>query len=69
LHEYPEEQLRDLVKQPENPYKKYGRTMRESIQHFITEDIRAQMLDDEINELLETLKYTAIAGERLDGTE
>ena len=70
LHEYPEEQLRDLVKQLEKLYKKqYGRPMRESEQQIITEDIRAQTLDDEINELRETLKYAAIVGERLDGKE
>ena len=70
LHEYPEEQLRDLVKQLEKLYKKqYGRPMRESEQQIITEDTRAQTLDDEINELRETLKYAAIVGERLDGKE
>ena len=70
LHEYPEEQLRDLVKQLEKLYKKqYGRPMRESEQQIITEDTRAQTLDDEINELRETLKYAAIVGERLDDKE
>lgn len=70
LHGYPEEQLRDLVKQLEKLYEKqYGRPVRESEQQFITEDIRAQTLDDEISELRETLKYAAIVGERLDGKE
>ena len=60
----------DLVKQLEKLYKKqYGRPMREPEQQIITEDIRAQTLDDEINELRETLKYAAIVGERLDGKE
>lgn len=68
LHEYPEEQLRDLVKQLEKLYKKqYGRPMRESEQQPVSSDTGAQTLDDEINALRETLKYAAIAGERLDG--
>ena len=70
LHNYPEEQMRDLVKQLETLYEKqHGRPMRESEQQPVTEDTRAQTLDDEINELRETLKYAAIVGERLDGKE
>jgi len=70
LHEYPEEQLCDLVKQLEKLYKKqYGRPMRESEQQSFSDDTSGQTLDDEINELRETLKYAAIVGERLDGKE
>ena len=66
LHEYPEEQLRDLVEQLEKRYKKqYGRSMRESDQLPAGSE-PGQLLDDEINELRETLKYAAIVGERLD---
>lgn len=67
LHEYPEEQLRDLVEQLEKRYKKqYGRPMRESDQLPAIGE-HGQLLDDEISELRETLKYAAIVGERLDG--
>ena len=70
LNEYPEDQLRDLVKQLEKLYKKqYGRPMREPEQQPASGDAGAQTLDDEINELRETLKYAAIAGERYDGKE
>jgi hypothetical protein len=70
LQQYPEQRLRDLVKQLEKLYKTHhGRPMRESEQRFATDDTRVQTLDDEISELRETLKYAAIAGERLDGKE
>ncbi len=70
LHEYPEEQMRDLVKQLEKRYKnQYGRPMREYGQLSVSADTGAQTLDDEINALRETLKYAAIAGERLDGKD
>jgi len=66
LHEYPEEQLRNLVEQLEKRYKKqYGRSMRESDQLPAGSE-PGQLLDDEISELRETLKYAAIVGERLD---
>jgi hypothetical protein len=70
LHEYPEEQLRDLVKQLEKLYiKQHGRPLRESVQQPADGDAGPQSLDDEISALRETLKYAAIAGERLDGKE
>jgi len=70
LHEYPEEQLRDLVKQLEKLYEtQYGRSMRESEKQPATDNNSVQTLDDEINELRETLKYAAIVGERLDCKE
>jgi hypothetical protein len=70
LHEYPEEQLRDLIRRLEKHYKQqYGRPVREYEQQPVGGDTRALTLDDEINELRETLKYAAIVGERLDGKE
>ena len=69
LHEYPEEQLRDLVEQLEKRYKKqYGRSVREPVQPPAGCE-PGQLLDDEISELRATLKYAAIVGERLDGEE
>ena len=68
LHEYPEDQLRDLVKKLEKQYKKqHGSSMRESKKLPARDETCEQMLDDEISELRETLKYAAIVGERLDG--
>ena len=70
LQQYPEQRLRDLVKQLEKLYETHhGRPMPESEQQFATGETRVQTLDDEISELRETLKYAAIAGERLDGKE
>lgn len=67
LHDYPEDQMRDLVKQLEKLYKKqYGRPMRESEPPPARHEVSSEMLDDELNELRETLKYAAIVGERLD---
>jgi len=67
LHDYPEEQLRDLAEQLEKRYKKqYGRSMREP-DPLPASSGSSQLLDDEISELRETLKYAAIVGERLDG--
>ncbi len=70
LHEYPEDQLRDLINQLEMLYQKqYGKPVREPEQQLASNGAGAQTLDDEINELRETLKYAAIVGERLDGKE
>ncbi len=70
LHEYPEEQLRNLINRLEKRYKKqYGSHVRELEQRPASDDTGTQALDDEINELRETLKYAAIVGERLDGKE
>lgn len=70
LREYPEQQMRDLVEHLETLYEnQHGRPMRESEQQPAGEETREQLLDDEINELRETLKYAAIVGERLDGKE
>lgn len=68
LHQYPKEQLRDLVEQLERLYEtQHGRPMRESERQPVSEGNSELMLDDEINQLRETLKYAAIVGERLDG--
>ncbi len=74
LREYPEQQLRDLVEQIELLYEKqYGKPMREqSLPSIRKEDkyfARDTMLEDEINELRETLKFAAIVGERTDDLE
>ena len=67
LHEYPEEEMRKLVKRLEKLYKKqHGRPLRESGRQSATVGVDHKALDDEITELRETLKYAAIVGERLD---
>jgi len=66
FHDYPEEQLRDLIKQLQQLYEEqHGRSDRESA-HVTADNV---MLDDEIKELRETLKYAAIAGERIENYE
>ena len=63
LQNYPAEDLRELVKQIESLYEKqYGKPMRKTTQ-LVSKD---EVLDDEIKELRETLKYAAIVGERMD---
>ena len=67
LHEYPEEEMRELVRRLEKLYKKqYGRAMHESEQAPTSDENGNPSLDEEIRELRETLKYAAIVGERLD---
>lgn len=67
LQDYPEEQMRDLVRKLEKLYKKqHGASMRQTSPEPVTRDTEALSLNDEINELRETLKYAAIVGERLD---
>ena len=69
-NDYPEEELRDLVKKLEKLYKKkHGSSMRKADKRSAGNAISSQSLDDEISELRETLKYAAIVGERLDGKE
>jgi hypothetical protein len=66
LREYPEQQLRDLVQQLEDLYRKqHGRAMHESTPPVTG----GENLDDEISALRETLKYAAIVGERSDSNE
>ena len=67
LHEYPEEEMRELVRRLEKVYKKqYGRPMHESEKAPASDENGAPSLDEEIRELRETLKYAAIVGERFD---
>lgn len=67
LHEYPEEELRDLVKRLEKLYKKeHGSSLRKSGQASAVDSTGGQTLDEEISQLRETLKYAAIVGERTD---
>lgn len=66
LHAYPEAQLRELTKQLEQLYEKqHGGPMREPAKL----PARHELLEDEINELRETLKYAAIVGERIENDE
>ena len=74
LRQYPEQQLRDLVEQIELLYEKqHGKPMREQAVVSVSNQGRFQaadtLLEDEINELRETLKYAAIVGERADDHE
>ncbi len=63
LQNFSAEELRKLVKQIEALYEKqHGKPMRKSTQLVSKNEV----LDDEIKELRETLKYAAIVGERLD---
>ena len=67
LHEYPEEELRDLVKRLEKLYKKqHGSSLSKSESEPSCDGAAGQTLDQEISQLRETLKYAAIVGERLD---
>lgn len=67
LHEYPEEELRDLVKRLEKLYKKqHGSSLSKSGSEPSCDGAAGQTLDQEISQLRETLKYAAIVGERLD---
>ncbi len=67
LHDYPEEEVRDLVKRLEKRFKKqHGKSMHESAVSPAGDVIGELTLDQEINELRQTLKYAAIVGERID---
>ena len=71
LQDYPQDEMRELVKKLEKLYKKqHGTAMREAVSRPEprpdTEKKAVRSLDDEISELRETLKYAAIVGERLD---
>jgi hypothetical protein len=66
LRDYPEQQLRDLVRQLEEIYQKqYGTPMRDSTPSAVS----GENLDDEITALRDTLKYAAIVGERSETDE
>ena len=67
LNDYPEQELRDLVKRLEKLYKKqHGGAMQKTADQPTGEFAVERSLDDEISQLRETLKYAAIVGERLD---
>ena len=73
LQDYPQDEMRELVKKLEKVYKKqHGTAMREPESRPGPEPRPdtgkndGRSLDDEISELRETLKYAAIVGERLD---
>ena len=67
LSDYPEQEMRDLVKRLEKLYRKqHGSALRDSDDPPVGELAGAQTLDEEISGLRETLKYAAIVGERLD---
>ena len=73
LQDYPQDEMRELVKKLEKLYKKqHGAAMRETESGPVPEprpdagENAVRSLDDEISELRETLKYAAIVGERLD---
>ena len=66
LHGYPKQQLRELIVQLEMLYQKqHGEYARENG----LRPAKGAMLDEEIKELRETLKYAAIAAERIEGYE
>ena len=63
LQNYSAEDLRTLVTQIETLYEKqFGKPMRKSIELVSNNGV----LEEEIEELRETLKYAAIVGERID---
>jgi hypothetical protein len=74
LQEYPQEEMRELVRKLEKRYKKqHGTAMREPESRPGGPRLRpvagergGLLLDDEISQLRESLKYAAIVGERLD---
>jgi hypothetical protein len=63
FHDYPEGQLRGLIGQLQDIYEEqHGRSIKESVQVSASN----VMLDDEIKELRESLKYAALVGERIE---
>jgi hypothetical protein len=68
LRDFPEEAMRGLVERLEQRYQKhYGVSLRKSGNPPVGNVAAQPTLDEEISQLRETLKYAAIAGERLDG--
>ena len=60
LHDYPEEAIKQLVEQLESQFEKsHGRPLRKSPQRLT----QHAALDDEIQELRDTLKYAAMVAE------
>ena len=73
LQDYPQDEMRELVKKLEKLYRKqHGTALREPESGPGPEPLpdtgenAVRSLDDEISELRETLKYAAMVGERLD---
>ena len=60
LTDYPEDKVRDLVRQLESQFEKsHGRPLRKSTQLICQNDV----LDDEIKDLRDSLKYAAMVAE------
>ena len=60
LNDYPEDKVQELVKQLESQFEKtHGRPLRKSTQLVCQSDV----LDDEIKELRDSLKYAALVAE------
>lgn len=67
LHDYPEEEVRNLVRRLEQGYtNQHGATLRCPGIPAHGDSAGKVTLDDEINELRQTLKYAAMVGERTD---
>lgn len=63
LNDYPQETMRELVKQLESQYEKaHGHALRESSLPVAQQD----SLDDQIRQLRETIKYAAMVAEKDD---
>ena len=70
IHDYPEAEIRDLVKRLEKRYKKqHGKPIQKSGNSPVSNGAGEPTLDEEIKDLRETLKYAAIVGERIDDKE
>ena len=66
LNGYPEHQLRDLIDRLENLYQQqHGIAVRQPV----AVEVASAKLEDEINELRNSLKYAAIAAERIESYE
>lgn len=67
LRDFPEETMRGLVERLEQRYQEqYSVSLRKSGNPPVGNAADQPTLDDEISQLRDTLKYAAIAGERLD---
>lgn len=67
MQQVPEEELRGLVERLEAVCREqHGVPLREPGRQQVGEQAAAPTLDQEINQLRETLKYAAIVGERLN---
>ena len=66
FHGYPEHQLRELITRLEELYQQQHGT---PVQESARAPDRSAMLEEDILELRQTLKYAAIAGERIESYE